>query len=118
LTSGNYSKGEFKMESMNLLDLTEFHPNNPYAKPLHVDKNGRALLFALHPDQSIREHNAPSSPFYIVILKGQGVFTGGDGNEQAFGPGTLLIFGPGENHSIRALEELVFVGFLHGAPGA
>jgi quercetin dioxygenase-like cupin family protein len=104
------------MESIKLIDVTEFHSENPYAKPLHVDENGRALLFALHPDQSIREHNAPSSPFYIVILKGQGVFTGGDGNGQTFGPGTLLIFGPGENHSIRALEELVFIGFLHGAP--
>jgi quercetin dioxygenase-like cupin family protein len=118
LTFRNYSKGEVKMESINLMDVTEFHQKNPYAKPLHVDKNGRALLFALHPDQVIREHNAPSSPFYIVILKGQGAFVGGDGDEQTFGPGTLLIFGPGENHSIRALEELVFVGFLHGAPGA
>jgi quercetin dioxygenase-like cupin family protein len=106
------------MESINLIDATEFHPKNPYAKPLHVDKNGRALLFALHPDQSVREHNAPTSPFYIVILKGQGAFSGGDNIEQIFGPGTLLIFSPGENHSIRALEELVFVGFLHGAPGA
>ena len=106
------------MESINLMDVTEFHPKNPYAKPLHVDKNGRALLFALRPDQSIREHNAPSSPFYIVILKGRGVFTSEDGNGQTFGPGTLLIFGPGENHSIRALEELVFISILHGAPGA
>ena len=105
------------MESMNLIDETEFHSKSPYAKPLHADKNGRALLFALHPDQSIREHNAPSSPFYIVILKGQGVFAGRDGNEQTFGPGTLLIFDSGENHSISALEELVFIGFLHGAPG-
>jgi len=118
LTFRNYSKVEFKMESINLMDVTEFHPNSPYAKPLHVDKNGRALLFALHPDQGIREHNAPSSPFYIVILKGRGVFTSEDGDGQTFGPGTLLIFSPGENHSIRALEELVFISVLHGAPGA
>lgn len=30
----------------------------------------------------------------------------------------MLIFDPGENNVIRAVdEELVFVGFLHGAPG-
>jgi hypothetical protein len=30
----------------------------------------------------------------------------------------LLVFDPGEDHFVRALDELVFVGFLHGAPGA
>ncbi len=44
------------------------------------------------------------------------MFEGSDGNEQQFGPNSLLVFDPGENHLIRALdEELVFVGFLHGA---
>ncbi len=105
------------MKSVNLIEETEYHEQNPYAKPIHVDKNGRVLLFACKPHQSIHEHNAPSSPFYIVILNGQGAFAGSDGKEQTFGPGTLLIFDPGENHSIRALEELVFIGFLHGAPG-
>jgi hypothetical protein len=52
-----------------------------------------------------------------VVLKGQGMFAGADGQERPFGPNSLLIFDPGENHSIRALgENLVFVGFLHGAP--
>jgi mannose-6-phosphate isomerase-like protein (cupin superfamily) len=32
------------------------------------------------------------------------------------GPNSLLIFEPGERHSIRAEDEdLVFVAFLHGA---
>ena len=106
------------MISSNLNEETEFHSQNPYAKPIHVDRNGRALLFALHAKQIIREHNAPSSPFYIVILKGRGKFAGGDGKEQTFGPGTLLVFESGENHSVQALDELVFVGFLHGAPAA
>jgi quercetin dioxygenase-like cupin family protein len=76
------------------------------------------LLFRLKPEQSFREHNAPSSPFYVVVLSGRGVFAGGDGVGQTFGPNTLLVFDPGEKHIIRALDELVFVGFLHGAPGA
>jgi quercetin dioxygenase-like cupin family protein len=68
--------------------------------------------------QSIREHNAPSSPFYVVVLSGQGVFAGADEVEQTLGPNALLVFEPGEDHIVRALEDLVFVGFLHGAPGA
>jgi quercetin dioxygenase-like cupin family protein len=104
------------MKTAKLLEGLEFHDNHPYAEPLHVDKNGRAIRFMLRPGQIVREHNAPQSPVYIVVLKGQGLFAGGDGNEKQFGPNSLLIFEPGENHSIQALaEELVFVVFLHGA---
>jgi quercetin dioxygenase-like cupin family protein len=106
------------MKYINLLEKLEFHDKEPLAQPLHVDRNSRALLFTLKPGQSIREHNAPSSPFFVVILQGKGIFAGGDGIEQTVGPNTLLIFDPGENHFIRALDELVFTGFLHGAPDA
>jgi quercetin dioxygenase-like cupin family protein len=106
------------MKSMNLLENWEFNKKGAHAQPLYADRNGRAILFTLKPNQSICEHNAPSSPFYVVVLSGQGIFAGGDGVEQTFGPNTLLVFDPGENHLIRALDELVFIGFLHGAPGA
>ncbi len=106
------------MKSINLLEKLEFYDKNPHAQPLHVDKNGRAILFTLKPGQCIPEHNAPSSPFFAVILSGQGKFSGENGDAQVFGPNTLLIFDPGEKHQIEAIDELVFVGFLHGAPGA
>jgi quercetin dioxygenase-like cupin family protein len=106
------------MKLINLKENWEFDNKGAHAQPLYADKNGRAILFTLKPGQSIREHNAPSSPFYLVILSGQGVFSGGDNLEQTFGPNTLLVFDPGEDHFVRALDELVFVGFLHGAPGA
>jgi quercetin dioxygenase-like cupin family protein len=106
------------MKTFSLMGNWEFNPKGPHAVPLHVDENGRAILFTLKPDQTIREHNAPSSPFYVVILSGRGEFTGGDGVAQTLGPNMLLVFDPAEQHFIRALDELVFVGFLHGAPGA
>lgn len=106
------------MKSVSLVDNWRFDSRGPHAEALHVDRNGRAILFTLKPGQSIREHNAPTSPFYVVILSGQGKFTGADGVEQTVGPNTLLIFDPAEQHVIRALnDDLVFVGFLHGAPG-
>lgn len=105
------------MKTMQLLQGLKFNANEAHAEPLYVDKLGRAILFTLKPGQSIKEHNAPNSPFYAVVLKGQGLFAGDDGKEQALGPNALLIFDPKENHAIRALdEELVFVGFLHGVP--
>ncbi|HKZ43761.1 MAG TPA: cupin domain-containing protein [Anaerolineales bacterium] len=105
------------MKFINLMENLKFGINDPHAEPLHVDAQGRAILFTLKPDQSIREHNAPSSPFFVVVLKGKGIFAGGDGVEHTCEPNTLLVFDAGEQHAIRAVEELVFVGFLHGAPG-
>lgn len=105
------------MKTFQLLDEIETHDANPYAQPLQVDKHGRILRFALKPGQIVREHDAPHSPVYLVVLKGNGLFAGGDGVELEFGPNALLTFEPGEQHAIRAVdEELVFVAFLHGAP--
>lgn len=102
-----------------LMENWEFNDKNPFAQPLFVAQDGRILRFALRPGQIVREHQAPHSPVYIVVLKGQGMFAGADGEEKLLGPNALAIFESGENHSMRALEEdLVFVTFLHGAPGA
>jgi len=106
------------MRSTHLLDNLEFHDEHPYAQPLYVSEDGRVIRFMLKAGQSIVEHNAPSSPFYAVVVKGRGVFSGADGVEREFGPNDILIFDKGENHAVRALdEELVFVGFLHGVEG-
>jgi quercetin dioxygenase-like cupin family protein len=100
------------MQIVNLMDHLEFHAPNPYAQPLHVGDDGRILRFMLKPGQSIRPHRAPHSPFYAVVLAGDGLFNG-----QRVGPGTLLNFAAGESHVVQALDaNLVFVGFLHGIP--
>ena len=106
------------MKAIHLFENWEFDTKGAHANPLHVDKNGRAILFTLKPEQTIREHNVPSSPFYLVVLAGRGLFAGADGVEREVGANTLLVFEPGEQHTVRALENLVFIGFLHGAPGA
>lgn len=105
------------MKIIALLENLNSGDSDSIATPLHVDPDGRALLFSLKPNQSIREHNAPSSPFFAVVLKGEGAFSGADGIEHTCGVNSLLVFDAGEQHAIRALNEgLVFVGFLHGVP--
>jgi quercetin dioxygenase-like cupin family protein len=105
------------VKTISLYENWVFHEQNPYAEPLHVDTEKRVLRFALRPGQEVKEHLAPHSPVHILILQGQGIFTGEDGIEHSYDEGTLLIFDSGEKHSIRALNyELVFVAFLHGAP--
>ena len=103
------------MKLVSLLDNLKFGSKDPHAEPVHSERDGRAIVFTLKPGQSIREHNAPSSPFFVVVLKGKGVFAGGDGVEQTCGPNTLLVFDAGEQHTIQSVEDLAFAGFLHGA---
>jgi quercetin dioxygenase-like cupin family protein len=54
------------MQTVQLLADLVFHDKNANAQPLFVDQQGRILRFTLKPGQSIREHNAPHSPFYGV----------------------------------------------------
>lgn len=103
------------MKSKQLLADLEFHDAVPFAQPILVDQSSRILRWMLKPGQQIPEHKVPDSPFYVVILKGRGMFAGRNAHEQVFGPHDLLIFEPGELHSVRALdEELIFVSFLQG----
>jgi quercetin dioxygenase-like cupin family protein len=100
---------------MDLLEGLEFDEKRAHAVPLFVDEAGRVLCFTLRPGQSLKEHDAPSSPLYFVVLKGHGIFAGGDGEEQELGPHSLVVLDRGEVHSVRALEDdLVFVAFMHG----
>lgn len=62
------------MKTAQLLDDLEFHDEHAYAQPLFVAETGRVLRFLLKPGQSIHEHDVPSSPFFVVVLKGKGLF--------------------------------------------
>jgi len=105
------------MKTFHLLEALEFRDAAPYAQPLLVNEEGRVLRFTLRPGQSVREHEAPHSPVYIVVLQGSGLFAGPDGQEQRLGPDTLLVFDSGERHSLRAdSEDLVCMVILHEAP--
>jgi quercetin dioxygenase-like cupin family protein len=88
------------------------------ARAVFADHEGRALRFALSEGEEIKQFHA-HSPTYIVVLKGQGLFRGADGEEKKAGPNTMVIFDNGEDHAVRAIGgDLVFVSVLHGAPQA
>lgn len=105
------------MRMMNALENVAFREQTANAEPLVVDEHTRIIRFALQPGQTIKGHNAPASPFYVVVLQGRGVFTDGDDVEHEVGPNALLAFDVGENHSVRAQDEpFVFLGFLRAVP--
>lgn len=102
------------MKTIELFDGLQFHEKNPYSQPLCIDGHGRVLRFALRPGQSIREHNTPDSPLYLLVLDGNGVFSGNDGREVECAAGTLLIFDPNESHVLHARDrDLILIGFMH-----
>lgn len=107
------------MKSLPLLEGLVFGEQDPNAQPLLVDGDVRILRFTLHPGQQVKQHRAPHSPLYIVVLSGRGIFTG-DNRSLEVGSPTLLAFAQGESHAIQALDEdLVFLAFLKGVtPGA
>ena len=107
------------MISILLNENLVFHERDPYAEPLFVDKTSRILRFALKPGQSVREHMAPHSPVTIVVLKGSGLFSGGENQEQRVGPGTLLVFDAREIHAnVAEVQGVVVVVFLEYPTGA
>ncbi len=72
----------------------------------------------LRPGESICEHKGHPSTFYILVLKGIGIFAGRDGKEEHFGANSILVFDPHASPCVRAGdEELMFVEFLRGATG-
>lgn len=105
------------MRKINLLEQLTFNQDRPFSEPLLVDSRARVLRFTLKPGQTIAEHNAPSSPFFVVGLVGSGIFTDGEGGSHRLAPNDLMIFDVGENHSVAALDEdFVFLGILLSAP--
>ncbi len=103
------------MKAHQLLVDLQFHDSAPFAQPLLVDQYSRILRWMLRPGQQIEEHRVPGSPFHVLVIQGRGMFAGGDGQEEEYGPGSLLVFQPDEPHTVRALdEELIFIGFLRG----
>ena len=105
------------MEYLDLMHGIKFNEGHPIAESIRADKNGRILRFALKPGQELKEHSNSTSPVYLLVLKGEGIFKGENGSQETAGPGSILIYEVGEIHSVTAGgNELVFIAILHGSP--
>lgn len=103
------------MKTFNLFENLEFSNDdeNAHAEPLIVSDSGRVLRFTIRPGQTIPKADAPSSPMFFLVMKGQGIFTDASGRQQQFGPNTLVAYEPGESFELKAgNEETVIVAFM------
>lgn len=105
------------MEIIKQKENIHFNDSHAIAETLFVNDNNRLLRFSLKPGQSIKEHSSPSSPVFITIVRGKGLFWGEDGVKKEIDQDSMIVFKKHEFHGISALdEELVFIAVLHGAP--
>ena len=96
-----------------LLENLKFNDDHPHAETLFNNETSKVIRFCLKPGQEIKEHQAHRYKLNIIILRGKGIFAGGDGQERCFYPFTLLQFEVNELHKVSAIEqELVFIAFL------
>jgi quercetin dioxygenase-like cupin family protein len=93
------------MKVFHLVDELEYDQDRPHAEPLFVSDTGRVLLFTFHPGQAIPEADAPSSPMFYIVLAGDAQFTNARGQEEHFGPNTMVAYDPGEKFEVTAGPE-------------
>lgn len=106
------------MKVVNTLENYVFGEAGPYAQQLNSDQMGKIVRYTLKPGQELDETHAPFLPRYFVVVQGSGMFISEDGSMKECGPGSIILFDPKEENSIKAdNEELIVLGFLFWASG-
>ncbi len=100
------------MKLFNLPEAAKFSADKPCRELLFDSPNMRVLTFNFEPGQElpVHSHNADSE-VALLILEGEGVFTGG-AEEIPAKPGTLQIMPVTEPHGLRALTRLRLLVFI------
>lgn len=105
------------MRVFNLHDEVQFDEEQAHAESIHSNDEGRALRFALLPNQKIENFQTPSSPVHLVVLQGKGTFVDANGEEKFVEAGTLVVFDANETHSVYTKDEkLVYIAIYNENP--
>jgi quercetin dioxygenase-like cupin family protein len=94
------------MEIMELADRGKFDRERFHMELIHDMYSFRMLLFSFEPGQELPVHSHEAdSEVAILVLEGQGEFTGGDQGIPAR-EGSLLICKVSEPHGVRARTRM------------
>jgi quercetin dioxygenase-like cupin family protein len=99
------------------IDLTEqkaFDPEEKVSRLVLDTNEVRLALFCSEPGQGV-EGCSSTSRVSFTILEGEGEFFNGKSKLRA-GPGTVVVWEPGEIHGYRALTRLVFLATIAPRP--
>jgi quercetin dioxygenase-like cupin family protein len=94
------------MKLIDLNTLTKFGADRPHRELVFDSPNLRVLAFNFEAGQEMPVHSHPAdSDVALLILEGEGVFTGGEQDIPAR-PGVLQIMPVTQPHGLRAVTRL------------
>jgi len=102
------------MQKINLTEQIAFTPEKKNSFIVFDSDQARLALFCSEPGQGV-EGCCSTSRVMMTVVEGEGVFTTKDGEVEA-GPGSVIIWEPGEQHGYRAKSRLVFLATIAPRP--
>lgn len=102
---------------MKILDtkkLVEFYPDSKNSFIVFDSDQARLALFCSEPGQGVKKCRS-NSRVIMTVLEGEGTFLT-DGEEVHGGPGSVIIWEPGESHGYSAKTRLVFLATIAPRP--
>lgn len=102
---------------MKILDtkkLVEFYPDSKNSFIVFDSDHARLALFCSEPGQGVKKCRS-NSRVMMTVLEGEGTFLT-DGEEVHGGPGSVIIWEPGESHGYSAKTRLVFLATIAPRP--
>jgi quercetin dioxygenase-like cupin family protein len=103
------------MKAIDLTDQQSFDPEAKVSKLVFDSDQVRLALFCSESGQGV-EGCTSTSRVSFTILEGEGEFFDGENLIEA-GPGSVVVWEPGETHGYKALSRLVFLATIAPRPG-
>lgn len=98
------------MKKLDTKKLAEFTPESKNSFIIFDSDQARVALFCSEPGQGVKKCRS-NSRVMMTVLEGEGVFLT-EGEEITGGPGSVIIWEPGEPHGYSAKTRLVFLAII------
>ncbi|MBI5286763.1 MAG: AraC family ligand binding domain-containing protein [Deltaproteobacteria bacterium] len=102
------------MKKIETKELVAMRPDAKNSFIVFDSDQARLALFCSEPGQGV-ERCVSNSRVMMTVLEGKGVFLT-EGAELEGGPGSVIIWEPGEPHGYRAKTRLVFLATIAPRP--
>lgn len=102
------------MKKLDTKEMIEFTPDAKNSFLIFDSDQARLALFCSESGQGVKKC-CSSSRVMMTVLEGEGVFLT-DGGEIEGGPGSVIIWEPGESHGYIAKTRLVFLATIVPRP--
>jgi len=102
------------MKIVDTKKLVEFYPDSKNSFIVFDSDQARLALFCSESGQGVKKCRS-NSRVMMTVLEGEGTFLT-DGEEVHGGPGSVIIWEPGESHGYSAKTRLVFLATIAPRP--